>query len=1229
MRLKFYLFLLAFGCFSTAQAQKAASPWRPIAPTQINLPESNLRVLKPSSFSAFEMDVPAMRQVLSSAPMEFSTEATQQPALLDLPMADGIMQTFKLQESPIMATELAAKYPGIKTYSGVASDGSGTSVRLGLTSSGFHAYMFLPEGGVQVVRPYAEGQQQYYMAYRVEDLNFGDLVPADVSRLCSTNEHELLNGEEPFKANKQYNEFFVENLSGAAVKLKKYRFAVAAKGEFTVYHSGLQPTLPAKEAAMNAIVTALNYIVAIQERDFSMRLELIANNDQIIFTDPATDPYTGNGADDWMGQNPGAINPIIGSSSYDIGHVFGVYVSGFAIGIAGGRVCNIFGKARGSSNGAPPIGEYFYEVAAHEICHQLSGSHTWNDCSEDANAQRAGGTAFEPGSGSTIMSYAGACSGVNNVVGDGDSYYHVASIEQVNNWIYNDEGNTCGTLLESDNTAPDITVNYVDGFSIPISTPFELKATATDAEDNGLTYCWEQYDLGPQHPLGEYSLTSPLFRSRNPSTSGTRMFPIVTNLVTNTTSTREILPNYSRDLKFKVTVRDNHPGVGGVSQALVRFKSTAQAGPFVVSYPTNSAANWKVGEYQTVTWEVANTDKSPVNCKTVNIRLSTNGGFDFPITLASGVPNTGQACVLVPNNVTTTARIRVEAADNIFFDISNANFRIENATQPDFSFCPGALKLQYCLPGNITQQIDLAANAGFSNPITFAAENLPAGVTAEFSANPVTPGTPLTLTLNFPANFPESTFDYVLKGSNGAAVKSYSINVTTVNNDFSPLALVSPVNGAINQERVPIFRWNVAPDANLYELQVATNANFEGASVIHTATTTQDSIIMPFFLDEGAVYYWRVRPVNECGNGDWEATEAFAVKKQSCIEFAANDLPKPISASTVNTVESKITVISGSSIDDINVTSIKGSHQLFRDLDTRLISPAGTEVILWADKCSNYSGAFNFGMDDSAPSLLSCPPANNPATVYKPSGSLATMNGQNSTGVWTLRMRDKVVSSGGQLLEFKMEVCGAIGINPPVIVNNNILFFTPGTNSEISSTLLKAEDPDNTAEQLIFTVMTLPEHGDLRLNWSAQPLRAGDEFTQADINNGALRFFDWGSFNAQDQFRFSVRDNTGGLVSGTFVMQTAASGTNEVQAELSFGLSPNPASREVRLGFGTALQAETQVMLFDAVGRQLRSFVMPNGALSLNIPVQELPRGVYTVMVRNSAGQGVKKLVVQ
>jgi hypothetical protein len=226
-------------------------------------------------------------------------------------------------------------------------------------------------------------------------------------------------------------------------------------------------------------------------------------------------------------------------------------------------------------------------------------------------------------------------------------------------------------------------------------------------------------------------------------------------------------------------------------------------------------------------------------------------------------------------------------------------------------------------------------------------------------------------------------------------------------------------------------------------------------------------------------------------------------------------------------------------------------------------------------------------------------------------------------------VRDKVISSGGQLQEFKMQVCGAIGINPPVIVTNNVLFFTPGANAGIGFDLLKAEDSDNTPDQLVFTLMTLPAHGDLRFNWSAQPLRVGDQFTQADINNGALRFFDWGSFNTQDEFRFSVRDNTGGVASGTFVMQTAATGTREASLLLDFGLAPNPATREVYLGFGTALKADTQVMLFDAMGRQVRSLVMAGGTLSMNIAVQDLPRGVYTVMVRNSEGQGVKKLVVQ
>jgi hypothetical protein len=102
---------------------------------------------------------------------------------------------------------------------------------------------------------------------------------------------------------------------------------------------------------------------------------------------------------------------------------------------------------------------------------------------------------------------------------------------------------------------------------------------------------------------------------------------------------------------------------------------SAASGPFAVSSP-NTAVSYVGGTTQTITWAVASTTAAPVSCANVKITLSTDGGQTFPIVLAASTPNDGTETVVIPNTATTTARIKIEAVGNIFFDISNTNFTI-------------------------------------------------------------------------------------------------------------------------------------------------------------------------------------------------------------------------------------------------------------------------------------------------------------------------------------------------------------------------------------------------------------------------------------------------------------------------------------------------------------------------------------------------------------------------
>src|SRR6056297_310062 len=271
------------------------------------------------------------------------------------------------------------------------------------------------------------------------------------------------------------------------------------------------------------------------------------------------------------------------------------------------------------------------------------------------------------------MGYAGICP--PNIQSNSDDHFHNHSFNEMYSFSVNGSGNSCATISSTGNTPPDVTL-IPGGFFIPIETPFELTSDATDVDNDELTYCWEQYDLGPATASSDDDLTNPsgnapIFRSFSPVSSPTRVFPRITDLVNNTTIIGEHLPTYSRDLTFRCTVRDNASGGGGVTDEEVAFEATASAGPFLVTSPTSGGITWLGNSSQTVTWDVANTDETPVNCSNVDIFLSTDGGLTYPTTLATNVPNIGSASVVVPYIATSQARVKVKAAGNIFFDISN------------------------------------------------------------------------------------------------------------------------------------------------------------------------------------------------------------------------------------------------------------------------------------------------------------------------------------------------------------------------------------------------------------------------------------------------------------------------------------------------------------------------------------------------------------------------------
>lgn len=463
----------------------------------------------------------------------------------------------------------------------------------------------------------------------------------------------------------------IGNNIGVGDQIQNFRLAIAATAEYTALLGG-------QSQAFAAIETFVSDVNEIFEAELSIHFDLVSGTNT-VFTDSATDGYTNGNTSVMLGQNTAVLDGVLGNSAYDIGHVFGTATSGGA-GLAGlGVVNSPTRKGRGASISTNPQGADWVRLVAHEIGHQFNAEHTFNaNAFGSAAGNRAAGSAYEPASGTTLMSYAGI-SGADDLQNDPDPYFHAASFESIQSFLASTA--PPNSLTPSGNAVP--TISAGTDHTIPAGTPFQLTATGSDADSGDtLTYTWEQLDLGPEMslPISDNG-NSPLFRSFPPGEDPTRVFPRLSDLAANadTAQIGEALPTTDRSLNFRATVRD---GAGGVHSDDVLLTVVDTGTPFAVTSP-NTSVNWTGGTTQTIAWNVGGTDANGINVSDVVIDLSLDGGLTYPLALAASTPNDGSESITVPNLTASRARVRVRADGNVFFDISDADLSITaNSASP-------------------------------------------------------------------------------------------------------------------------------------------------------------------------------------------------------------------------------------------------------------------------------------------------------------------------------------------------------------------------------------------------------------------------------------------------------------------------------------------------------------------------------------------------------------------
>ena len=430
-------------------------------------------------------------------------------------------------------------------------------------------------------------------------------------------------------------------------------------------------------------------------------MNIIADNDKIVYAGDntncpigtggtacaaANDPYTNTSGSTMLGENATNLATVIQTANFDIGHVFSTGGGGIAgLGVPCGS-----SKARGVTGLSNPVGDAFaIDYVAHEMGHQWGANHTFNGTVSSCGGNRSGSSAYEPGSGITIMGYAGIC-GSQNLARNSIDTFHVKSLEAITTYSQGGGGSVCGQTSATGNTPPTVSIVGGPTFNIPKQTPFTLTADATDVNGDTITYDWQEYDLGASTasvPNTDETGIRPIFRPYLPTSSPSRTFPSLAYILANanvppatspcgnfTCLTGELLPQVARTMNFQVVARDNRANGGGINSATATVIVDAN-GPFAVTSPNTNTPLY-VGTSHAITWSVAGTMEAPVSTANVKISLSTDGGLSFPTVLIASTRNDGSETIIVPDILTTTARIKIEAIGNIFFDISDADFAI-------------------------------------------------------------------------------------------------------------------------------------------------------------------------------------------------------------------------------------------------------------------------------------------------------------------------------------------------------------------------------------------------------------------------------------------------------------------------------------------------------------------------------------------------------------------------
>lgn len=822
-----------------------------------------------NKYQLFSLNLDNFKVLLADVPSRKNI-GTNPMVVINFPDKKGNMEQFQVTETSTLAPEIAIKYPNIKTYIGFSLDNPGGRIRFSVTPQGLKTMSTYPNKPALFTVPLNKGDESLYITY---DRSM---------RIDSKKDFECLTENE----NVPIKEIISLNRDANDQILRTLRIAISTTGEYTnFWDDGDDTNGDAQEDALAALVSTLNRTNEVFEVDMAITFQLVTGT-EIIYPTASTDPYTGS----FNSQLQSTLTSEVGESNYDIGHLFNY---GGNNGNAGciGCVCVDGQKGSGFSShsftdndGGPNMDDFFdIDYVPHEIGHQMGGNHTFSQSNEGT------GVNYEPGSGTTIMGYAGI-TGANDVQDHSDPYFHYGTINQVLN---NLDTRTCWTSSQITNNPP--VADAGDDYTIPQGTAFKLVGSATDSdEEDVLTYTWEQVDSGTttSSNFGPTKTSGAVWRSRPPSSNPTRYMPVRSRVLsgelteanpqeTEDNTSWETVSTVARSLNFALTVRDRSEtnGMGQFPQSDFDFMTVTvdgSSGPFAVTSQTTNET-WNVGESQTVTWDVAGTDTGSVNTPSVNIYLSTDGGLTFPFLAASNVANDGSHTFSVPpaDGDSDQLRVMVEGNDNIFYAINSTNLSLQES---EFAMTVEEPSVTVCSPNDVIYNFTYNTFLGFTGTTSFSTLGLPSGLSATFSSNTAsTDGADIELVISNIGVLNEGTYNFQITGTSGAIVKTTDVDFSVFSNILEIPILTSPSMNITGVGLSPIFSWEEISNISSYDIEIATDQQF--SSVLFSENISTNSF-SGASLEESTVYYWRVKAKNTCGEGDFSEISSFTT--QNC-----------------------------------------------------------------------------------------------------------------------------------------------------------------------------------------------------------------------------------------------------------------------------------------------------------------------------------------------------------